>query len=300
MPASICGLRTSTNGRELKQHGTAQLPAAFYDDDLTRMPVPWHWHDELEAGIITGGTAIIAAGTEKRALPEGTAFLISSGVLHAAWDGGGGNSRIHSIVFHPRLVGGSPDSVFWQKYLRPVLAHPALKSVWLTESGTWHADALTHIARAWESGIAEGSGFELTVREELSRLMLLLSGQSPSSGKPPSEKELRDGERIKAMLDFIHGHFAEELTASEIASRAFISESECLRCFKGTIGSTPVHYLKGIRLQHAAERLASTDDKITRIGADCGFQDMSYFARTFRDAYGLSPSEYRRQRRSGG
>ena len=40
------------------------------------------------------------------------------------WPGPAGPCRLHSLVFHPRLVGGSPESVFYQDYLLPLTARP--------------------------------------------------------------------------------------------------------------------------------------------------------------------------------
>ena len=72
-----------------------------------------------------------------------------------------------------------------------------------------------------------------------------------------------------------------------------LSESECLRCFRSSIGMPPIQYVKRYRVQKAAELLTSTDQKIAEIGAQCGFQDTSYFTRTFREIKGVTPGEYR-------
>ena len=62
MAISPCASRADPRGRELVSHGTALFPAACYHDDLLQTPVPWHWHTELEAGVVTEGGAVIAAG----------------------------------------------------------------------------------------------------------------------------------------------------------------------------------------------------------------------------------------------
>lgn len=70
------------------------------------------------------------------------------------------------------------------------------------------------------------------------------------------------------------------LSIDEIAESVSLSVSECLRCFHNTIGTTPIQYLKSFRIKKAAELLTNTDMKIVDIGIMCGFQDMSYFAKT--------------------
>ena len=78
-----------------------------------------------------------------------------------------------------------------------------------------------------------------------------------------------------------------------------ISVSEALRCFHNTIGLTPIQYLKNYRIQQAAAQLQNTDRKISEIGNACGFQEMSYFAKAFREIMGVTPSRYRKKYREG-
>lgn len=151
------------------------------------------------------------------------------------------------------------------------------------------------IEAAWQSGVREEAGYEFTVRALLSKLIFCLCSQHPSAISRPSDKALRDGERIKLMLQFVQEHYSEELSIADIASSAMISQSEGLRCFRATIGASPVQYLRQLRVQKAAELLKAGTLKITQIASQCGFQDMSYFAKTFKDMMGQTPSEYRRQ-----
>lgn len=91
--------------------------------------------------------------------------------------------------------------------------------------------------------------------------------------------------------------FRQPLTVERIASSAAVSASECLRCFRGTIGISPIQYMKALRLQKAAELLRQSDLSIAAIGDLGGFQDMSYFSKAFLGSAGSTPSEYRRQNR---
>ena len=108
-----------------------------------------------------------------------------------------------------------------------------------------------------------------------------------------STKKLRDSQRMKNMLQYIDENYSENITINEIAGSVSLSVSECLRCFHSTIGTTPIQYLKAFRIKKAAELLTNTNMKIVDIGIICGFQDMSYFAKTFRNIYGCTPSKYR-------
>ena len=66
MALAPCQTAVDSSGRELVEHGTTGLPVACYHDDLGRRDVPWHWHDEREAAVVTEGCAVVSAGESKR------------------------------------------------------------------------------------------------------------------------------------------------------------------------------------------------------------------------------------------
>lgn len=57
MALANCTTIAGADGRELKEHGLAFFPIAGYYDDLRLEAVPWHWHEELEAAVVTEGMA---------------------------------------------------------------------------------------------------------------------------------------------------------------------------------------------------------------------------------------------------
>ena len=63
------------------------------------------------------------------------------------------------------------------------------------------------------------------------------------------------------------------------------------------LGLSPTEYLNRVRIQHAAMLLSSTTRPLTAVAEECGFENMSYFHRRFREHYGTTPGGYRRRRR---
>ena len=295
MPLSSISQTTyaiSGQGKELVAHGTPLFPAAFYHDDLSRSPVPWHWHDEIEAMVVNQGETLVSAGTRKLHLKAGQGLFINASVLHGAHSVDDTACKFHSIVFSPRLIGGGIDSIFWQKYLKPLI-QKGPRSIVLDGTHSWHANALADIENAWQEGTADQTGYEFRVRALLSDLIFLVYSHMSANRLQVSEKTLRDGERIKAMLHYINEHYQDQITLEELAASAMISQSECLRCFRSTIGTPPIQYLKSFRVRKAAELLYSTSLKINEISERCGFQDPSYFTRSFREIKGMTPNQYR-------
>ena len=294
MPLANCNAPRDANGRELVEHGTPAFPISCYHDDLSKHPVPWHWHEELEAAVITKGCATVAVGTEKYIIHPGEGFFVNSGILHGCWDRNNSACRFHSLVFRPSLVGGTMDSVFFQRYIRPLTGNRTLEGLFLAPTVPWQRQVLQAIEDAWQACVQEPAGYEFQARAALSQLVFLIQSNTPSTRLLPSPQTLRDGERIKVMLQYIHDHLGDELSTVQIARQASISESECLRCFRAAIDTTPIQYVRQYRIQRASLLLTSTPQPIGEIAALCGFQDVSYFTKTFRELTGIVPSEYRR------
>ena len=295
MAIAECISGVDSSQRELVQHGTPAFPVACYFDDLSNYEVQWHWHEELEAAIILEGTALIAAGNEKYILRAGEGFFVNSQILHGCWDLEGSCSKFHSIVFHPRLVGGSLDSQLYQTYVLPLTENHAMESLHMKPDIPWQKEFLSRIEAAWQACSQEGTGYEFQVRNALSDLILLLHRNSPDARNQPSSKQQRDSDRIKAMLQYIHEHSTDEVTTRAIAQAAAISESECLRCFRSTIGTTPIQYVRQYRIQKATELLTATQLPVSAISEQCGFQDVSYFTKTFRVIKGCAPTVFRKK-----
>lgn len=288
-----CSVQTNMLGEELRKHGTHLFPVACYLDLLPKDEISWHWHNELELGLIASGSALVETGSSTRLLRAGDGFFINSNILHAAALSDDASCEIHSVVFHPRAVSGSTDNIIWQKYLKPLMENQACPGFYLTPDTPWQRQILNCLASLWRLAEQEPFGYEMGIRNELSSIVTLLSEYQPAAGKKSFGKAQRDNARIKEMLTFIQTNYGKELTIEDIASSAAISTSECIRCFRATIGTTPIAYLKSYRLQQAALKLQLSPDKIAAIAESCGFQEMSYFAKSFKEVYGCTPSEYR-------
>lgn len=286
-------IKVDKTGREKVKHGTSLFPIACYYSDLRRIPVDWHWHDELEIAVIDEGSAIVAAGKEKYTIHKGEGFFFNHGVLHSIRKVDMSGCKFHSVVFHPRIIYGSIDSVFYQRYAAPVLENRGMENIHLIPDVQWHKKIIDSINQIWNMCEMEQKGYEFRIRMVLSDMLLRLWENLPQV-QHPKTKSIRDEDRIKTMLQYIHDNYAGEITMKKIADSAMVSESECLRCFRRTIGTTPIQYVKQYRIQTAAGLLVSTQEKIADIAIQCGFQDISYFTKSFREQKGCVPTEYRK------
>lgn len=66
------------------------------------------------------------------------------------------------------------------------------------------------------------------------------------------------------------------------------------RAFKAYTGKRLFDYLIERRIQAAMHALRGTDEKVLTIALNCGFRDLAYFNRKFRQLVGVPPTAYRR------
>ena len=105
--------------------------------------------------------------------------------------------------------------------------------------------------------------------------------------------------RMQKILRFIEELFAEDLTLTDLSASANVSKSECSRCFKICLDTTPYKYLTEYRLSKAAQLLVNTNEPVSNIAAAVGFHQMSHFGKCFREKTGCSPRAYREMESRG-
>lgn len=106
------------NRKELLTYGTEDFPVAFFDDDLTKVAVPNHWHDELEIVVITEGKVIVRIAGSEFILAAGDGYFANSAVLHAAELRSAAGHQ-HAMVFNPMLyplLEALPGKLIWNHY----------------------------------------------------------------------------------------------------------------------------------------------------------------------------------------
>ncbi len=112
----------------------------------------------------------------------------------------------------------------------------------------------------------------------------------------PANRELRNEyqARINRVLDFIENHLDRSMTLDELSGIAHFSPYHFHRIFSAIVGETLSHFIARIRLEKAANMLTAYPHRsITVVALDCGFSGPAVFSRSFREAFGMSPSEWR-------
>lgn len=99
---------------------------------------------------------------------------------------------------------------------------------------------------------------------------------------------------LGSVLELLHDPAADRLGLGGVAAVVGVDPSHLARVFRREHGISVGTYLRRLRLDRAAARLAGSRDSVARIAMDEGFADQSHFTRAFKRHTGVTPARYRR------
>ncbi len=100
---------------------------------------------------------------------------------------------------------------------------------------------------------------------------------------------------VRNAIDYMEQNFQQAVTLKAVAAHLGVNASSLSAAFHRETGKTLTEYLNRIRLENARILMSMNDFSIRDICAASGFSDQSYFTRLFRETYGVTPTEYRRE-----
>ncbi|HEY1783578.1 MAG TPA: helix-turn-helix domain-containing protein [Roseiarcus sp.] len=142
------------------------------------------------------------------------------------------------------------------------------------------------------SSLESSPGREALALRVIERVIAVMAGDRRAPGSPTG----RETRRVIEAIRLVESDAARPLELKEMAAVAGMSTYHFLRVFRRLTGVTPHRYLIGARLRRAALALGSSSRPVLAIALDSGFGDLSTFNKTFRAAFGRTPTQYRGSR----
>lgn len=103
----------------------------------------------------------------------------------------------------------------------------------------------------------------------------------------------RHEKQVEAFCSFLEARFSEDLLVNDYAAQVGLSAPHLTRVCKRLLGAAPNELVRQRRLLEASRLLEYTRLPVSEVSHRAGFNDPSFFARTFRRAYGMSPKTFR-------
>lgn len=100
---------------------------------------------------------------------------------------------------------------------------------------------------------------------------------------------------VRKACNYINNHYSEQVTIENIAKYLSINKNYLVRLFKADLQITPHQYLSETRLLRSRYLLVYSDYSIQQVAFLCGFNTPSYFIKSFKAKFGITPLSYRRK-----
>ena len=273
-------------------HGTPDFPMAFYhvDERHPRYNMPFHWHKEMELIRILEGSITISLDSVFLTAHTGDLILIEEGVIH-------GGTPEHCVyecaVFDAGLLSHTDAC---KRYVRLMTRHQIQLYHYFQADEPRFAPLLAAAERLFPAIAYPHAGSELLTLGALYEFFgHLFEGECYVESPVESVSLRRKMDVLKPVLEYIDTHYASPISLADLSRLAGMSPKYFCRFFKAALHRTPMDYLNYYRIEQACRILTTTELPVTEAAYRCGFNDSSYFVKTFRKYMGITPRAYARR-----
>lgn len=244
--------------------GVAMRPTGFY----------MHWHDNIEILLFTSGKAVIAFDNNPITYESGDVAVINSNVTHHMAEKPVGTAY-HCVIIDKRFCEAFSipiESLMFESHIR--------------DEGV--KQLILFISREMRE---QPEYYKARVKAYAAELLVLLSREhSVRVVKTRSSVSLQKQTTMKKAVTYISAHFVEALTVEEIAEHVGLSKYYFCRAFKEVTGQRVFDYINMMRCSKAQKLLATGQYNISESAFASGFNNLSYFTRTYLRYMGVTPS----------
>lgn len=275
------------NYQESWQRGTADFPMEYHhvSPSHPQYIMSLHWHVEFELIRILKGTLHLTIDEEIFDASAGMFIFIPAGVLH---EGMPENCEYDCLVFDMNILMNKNDSCC--RMIRRITEHEVEPQYIYPES-----DQELHriIWRMFDTVASKKAGYQMIVLGSLYQMIGTIFAESHY--RPAPELYPRNHRRIlqlKQVLEFIESSYKMPLTLEEISQSVNMSPKYFCKFFQEMTHRTPIDYLNYYRIERACYQLLTSEQSITEVAYNSGFNDLSYFIKTFKRYKGTTPKRY--------
>lgn len=262
--------------------------ASFYSTRITvqSFEFKWHYHPEFELTYIVSGSGYRIVGNSHEHFSSGDLVLLGSNLPHTWWGKNEDGSLSEAIVIQ-----------FSNEFIEPFLRLNegyAIKA--LLESA---AKGLRFVSDAAlvDKLVSIGQTKEMDSILSLLSILQNLTEKSGSNLCPDAYHNVISKKfetRINKVCTYIQDHYSEPISLQQVSELVFMTESNFCKFFKKATSTTFSDYVNDLRINEACHLLIYTEDNISKIAQDCGFESLSYFNRVFLKKKHVKPSLFRK------
>ena len=274
---------------EDRPRGTYEFPFEFHHIDINhpRYVMSYHWHVEYEIIRILSGEFTVTLDEKSFKATKGDVIFIHSGILHS----GIPVDCVYQCIVFDMNVFLKLNSVC-ADYIQKIVHQDIL--IFHHFDGHY-PDLLNVVNSLFHSMEEKKPGYELSVIGQFYHFFgIVFSNHYYLDSQPKARRDYKRILQLKQVVEFIEKNYASPLTLGELSDSVSMSPKYFCRFFSEMTHQTPMDYLNRQRIEQACYQLSTTDDSITDIAYRNGFNDLSYFIRTFKKYKGTTPGKYKK------
>ncbi len=256
------------------------------DVNHPKYEMAYHWHSEFEIIRILSGKLKVRLNRREFVATKGDIIFVNPETVHGAMPD---NCVYECIVLAHELLAVN-DKVCGE-LISDLVEHVVVVNDHFKNAKSEIANSINHLfeimnenASYFEAMGALYTVFGVILRDKLYNF---------SSGF--AKEDTVKNTKLKKVLSYMRKNYKSQLSLEEIAEVAGMSPKYFCYFFKEMTQKTPINYLNAYRIECAARKLLTTDLSVTDIAYGCGFNDLSYFIKTFKAVKGITPNGLRKK-----
>ena len=279
-------------------HRTASRPFSIHHTLVSpgvELALYLHYHSEMELFYLESGCIELYVEESRYIIKAGEGAFIPPNLLHYARRRCPDNQpcSFYAIVFDYKMILDMSPS-YCNQYIHPVIHNVLNCILHISLDKDWCHDILNYLVPIFTMTGNNVESYELELRGRLLIIWQIMYNNH-LSGINTNNQYGHMYPQLSSCIKYIDEHFTENLDLSLLASLSGMSEGYYCKVFKEFTGFSPFTYINRRRIMESCNYLRDTNDSIAQIAVKCGYNNVSYYNRTFLKIMHETPSSYRKR-----
>ncbi|MCE5345538.1 MAG: AraC family transcriptional regulator [Bacteroidales bacterium] len=276
----------------------ANINHSFYveQEKFQCFPNPLQFHPDIEILLVLEGTGTRFVGDSIDRFGPGDLVMIGQNVPHV-WYSDEKYTKKENNLFSEVIYILFKTEIFGDQFWQLPESKCILKLIQLSQRGLKLTGKTREKVTSLVKTISCAVGFDritllLSILGTISSLKEYQFLASPVVQNTINET---DSDRLNKVYKYVINNYHQEITLEKAASIASLSLPSFCRYFKKRTNKTFVKFLNEIRISYACRMLAEEDLPVARICYTCGYTNVSYFIKQFKEITGQTPLSYKKK-----
>lgn len=245
-----------------------------------------HWHNDAEITYVKEGTINLGVNDKKYSLCEGDMGVFNSGDIHY-YESTESPSKIITLIFNSEFIGLPSNWPPKGRFASPYVPRELIENSEL-------ANIKSILIKILKENTLKQSYYEFFIKAGLNEIcgLLLRNLQLESVKVDPSFTKILTMQKIFA---YIEDNYHLDISLKSLATNFNTDRYNLSKDFNLLAGTNLKTYINKLRLFKAEYMILNTNNDITNIALDCGFNTIRSFNRAFKELKGCTPSSLRRE-----